>query len=87
MQSSQNFTSGPIISKLVRFALPVLGALVLQAMYGAVDLMVVGRFAGDAGSVSAVSTGSTMMNLPIRLFILLLMQDMKTAMLAKYLMY
>ena len=60
MQNSQNFTSGPIISKLVKFALPVLGALILQAMYGAVDLMVVGRFA-DKADVSAVSTGSQLM--------------------------
>ena len=42
-------------------------ALLLQSMYGAVDLMIVGQFAGDAGSVSAVSTGSTMMNLPMML--------------------
>ena len=60
MQNSQNFTQGPIVSKLVRFALPVLGALVLQAMYGAVDLMVVGQFA-DKADVSAVSTGSQLM--------------------------
>lgn len=60
MQNSQNFTEGPIVSKLVKFALPVLGALILQAMYGAVDLMVVGRFA-DRADVSAVSTGSQLM--------------------------
>ena len=60
MDSRQSFTEGPIISKLVRFALPVLGALILQAMYGAVDLMVVGQFAEKA-DVSAVSTGSQLM--------------------------
>lgn len=60
MQSSQNFTEGPIVSKLIKFALPVLGALILQAMYGAVDLMVVGQFA-DKADVSAVSTGSQLM--------------------------
>jgi len=60
MQSNQNFTEGPIVSKLVKFALPVLGALILQAMYGAVDLMVVGQFA-DRADVSAVSTGSQLM--------------------------
>ena len=42
--------------------LPVLGALVLQAAYGAVDLLVVGRFGSTAG-LSAVSTGSQMLNL------------------------
>ena len=49
---------------LVRFALPVLAALFLQAMYGAVDLMIVGQFT-DAGNVSAhvsaVTTGSQIM--------------------------
>lgn len=42
--------------------LPVLGALILQAAYGAVDLLVVGRFGSTAG-LSAVSTGSQLMNL------------------------
>lgn len=46
----------------IRFALPVLGALILQAAYGAVDLMVVGQF-GDASSISAVGTGSTFMQM------------------------
>ena len=52
-----DFTEGKILSRLVRFALPVLLALFLQAMYGAVDLLVVGQF-GSAEDVSAVSTGS-----------------------------
>lgn len=42
--------------------LPVLGALVLQAAYGAVDLLVVGRF-GSTSGLSAVSTGSQVLNL------------------------
>ena len=42
--------------------LPILGALVLQAAYGAVDLLVVGRF-GTTSGLSAVSTGSQVLNL------------------------
>jgi len=42
--------------------LPVLGALILQAAYGAVDLLVVGRF-GSTSGLSAVSTGSQLLNL------------------------
>ena len=42
--------------------LPVLGALVLQAAYGAVDLLVVGHF-GSTSGLSAVSTGSQVLNL------------------------
>ena len=42
--------------------LPILSALVLQAAYGAVDLMVVGRF-GSIPGLSAVSTGGQVLNL------------------------
>lgn len=61
MNKAQNFTEGPILSPLIRFALPVLLALFLQAMYGAVDLLVVGQF-GEAADVSAVSTGSQILH-------------------------
>ena len=57
MKMSQNFTEGKIFSPLVRFTGPLLLALLLQTMYGAVDMMVVGQFA-TAADVSAVSTGS-----------------------------
>ena len=61
MQTESNFTRGKILAPLLRFAIPVLGALILQAMYGAVDLLVVGQFAASA-DVSAVSTGSQLMH-------------------------
>ena len=57
-----NFTEGNILRKLSLFMLPVLGALILKAAYGAVNLLVVGRFGSTAG-LSAVSTGSQLMNL------------------------
>ena len=60
MPSNQTFTEGTIFPKLLRFALPVLLALLLQAMYGAVDLLIVGQFSSPA-DVSAVSTGSQIM--------------------------
>ena len=55
-----NFTEGKILGPLIRFALPVLGALFLQATYGAVDLLIVGQFASSV-DVSAVATGSGIM--------------------------
>jgi putative MATE family efflux protein len=55
-----DFTQGPIMRPLLLFAMPVLAALFLQAMYGAVDLMVVGKF-GTAADISGVSTGSQIM--------------------------
>lgn len=57
-----SFVEGSVFQSLLRFSLPVLGALILQAAYGAVDLLVVGWF-GDASSISAVGTGSTFMNM------------------------
>lgn len=64
MTSSEksDFTQGSILKKLALFMLPILGALVLQATYGAVDLLVVGRF-GSTSGLSAVSTGSQVLNL------------------------
>ncbi len=60
MNKTQNFTEGPILGPLLRFAIPVLFALFLQSLYGAVDLMIVGKFAMPA-DVSGVSTGSQIM--------------------------
>lgn len=57
MERGDDFTQGAILPALTKFALPVLLALFLQAMYGAVDLQVVGNF-GTAADISAVSTGS-----------------------------
>ena len=56
-----DFTQGSILGKLVPFMMPILGALILQAAYGAVDLLVVGRF-GTTSGLSAVSTGSQVLN-------------------------
>ena len=57
-----DFTQGSILKKLVAFMMPVLGALILQAAYGAVDLLVVGRY-GSTSGLSGVSTGSQVLNL------------------------
>jgi Na+-driven multidrug efflux pump len=56
MEQVHNFTEGKILKPLLSFMLPVLAALFLQAMYGAVDLLVVGHF-GTSEDVSGVSTG------------------------------
>ena len=60
--NDNNFTEGSILGKLMKFMLPVLGAQILQAMYGAVDILIVGRF-GTTSGISAVSTGSSIINL------------------------
>lgn len=60
MKQTGNFTEGSVFSPLIRFAVPVFFALLLQALYGAADLLIVGRFGGEMADVyvSAVSTGS-----------------------------
>lgn len=60
MKQTDNFIEGPILAPLLHFTVPVLLALFLQAMYGSIDLMVVGQF-GQPADVSAVSTGSQVM--------------------------
>ena len=55
-----DFTKGPIVPALVRFVFPIMFAMLIQSLYGAVDLMVVGQFS-DAANVSAVSVGSQIM--------------------------
>lgn len=64
MERSRNFTEGRIFLPLISFALPVLLALFLQTMYGAVDVLIVGKFGGELAKVyvSAVSTGSQVMH-------------------------
>ena len=59
-KSTSTFLDGPILPALLRFSIPVLCALLLQALYGAVDLWAVGTFCGEA-DVSAVATGSQTM--------------------------
>lgn len=58
---SNNFTQGGILKPLLRFSLPILLALILQTAYGAVDLWMVSTYA-TAADVSAVSTGSQLLN-------------------------
>ena len=61
-QDNMNFTTGSIFRKLIGFMMPILGALLLQTMYGAVDILVVGWFGTDVG-ISAVFTGDRFFNM------------------------
>ncbi|MBQ3072908.1 MAG: MATE family efflux transporter, partial [Oscillospiraceae bacterium] len=60
MKKEMDFTSGPILGPLLRFSMPILLALFLQALYGAVDLLVVGLYATPR-DVSGVAIGSQIM--------------------------
>ena len=49
IKGKQDFTQGSIAGKMVAFMLPILLSLVLQSLYGAVDMLIVGRFGTTAG--------------------------------------
>ena len=60
ISKSNPITEGRIFINLTKFSIPILFSLILQALYGAVDLWMVSQFASNA-DVSAVSTGSQTM--------------------------
>ncbi len=60
MAGQRDLTRGNLITTLLSFALPYIGANFLQALYGAADLMIVGYFC-DSSVVSAVATGSQLL--------------------------
>ena len=57
IKTSNSFLEGPVLPSLLRFSIPILMALFLQALYGAVDMWAVGTFCGPS-DLSAVATGS-----------------------------
>ena len=61
MNQKHSLTEGNILRSLLTFAIPVLFSLLLQALYGGADLLIVGRFA-DTVDVSGVATGSMLLS-------------------------
>ncbi len=59
---------GPLLPKLVLFAVPLMLSSILQLLYNAADIIVVGRFAGSSALAAVSSTGS-LINLIVNLFI------------------
>ncbi len=60
MSSQKDLTQGNLVQTLLLFALPYIGANFLQALYGAADLIIVGKYC-DSSVVSAVATGSQLL--------------------------
>lgn len=60
--------SGPIFSKIVTFAIPLILSGILQLLFNAADIIVVGRFAGSE-SLAAVGSTSALINLLVNVFI------------------
>ncbi len=60
--------NGPILKKMLVFTLPLMLSSILQLLFNAADIIVVGRFAGDL-SMAAVGSTSSLINLLVNLFI------------------
>jgi putative MATE family efflux protein len=59
--------SGPLLSKLIAFAVPLMLSGILQLMFNAVDLIVVGRFSGST-ALAAVGSTTALISVFINLF-------------------
>ncbi len=60
--------SGPLFSKIVTFALPLILSGILQLLFNAADIIVVGHFAGRE-SLAAVGSTTSLINLMINVFV------------------
>ena len=67
-QYEMDMCSGPILRKMLMFALPLMLSSILQLLFNAADIVVVGTFAGD-NSLAAVGSNTALINLLTNLFI------------------
>ena len=63
-----DMTTGPLLPKMIRFAIPILLSTVLQLLFNAADIVVVSQFAGNEAFAAVGSTGA-LINLIINLFV------------------
>ncbi len=70
-KKKQNMLTGSLWDKIILFALPLAATGILQQLFNAADIAVVGRFTGDMGSIAmaAVGTNSSIVNLIVNLFV------------------
>ena len=59
---------GPLFGKIIRFSIPLMLSGILQLLFNAADIIVVGRFVGST-ALAAVGSTSSLINLLINLFI------------------
>lgn len=65
---SMDMCNGSILPKLLRFAIPLMCSSILQLLFNAADVVVVGQFCGEE-SLAAVGSTSSLINLLTNLFI------------------
>ncbi|MCI5609404.1 MAG: MATE family efflux transporter [Treponema sp.] len=66
-KNSLDMTEGPIVAKLMAFSVPLILSNILQLLFNACDVIVVGKFSGDE-SLAAVGSTSVIINLLTNLF-------------------
>ena len=62
-----DMVNGPILHKMLLFTIPLMCSSILQLLFNAADIVVVGRFAGD-NSLAAVGSNSSLINLMTNVF-------------------
>ena len=65
---TEDLTEGSLLGKIIRFSLPLIASGLLQTLYNATDMIVVGRF-GGSNSMGAVGACGSLINLIIGLFL------------------
>ena len=63
-----DLTSGPLLKKIILFSLPLAASSILQLLFNAADVVVVGRFAGST-ALAAVGSNGALINLLVNLFV------------------
>lgn len=65
---TSDLTTGPLLQKIILFALPLAASSILQLLFNAADVVVVGRFAGST-ALAAVGSNGALINLLVNLFV------------------
>ena len=63
-----DMTSGPLLKKILIFSVPLMLSGILQLLFNAADIIVVGQFTGSS-ALAAVGSTSSLINLFVNVFI------------------
>ena len=63
-----NMLDGNLLENIILFALPVIASGIMQLLFNAIDMVVVGKFSGN-NSMAAVSSTGALINLVVNMFI------------------
>ena len=64
-----DMANGPLLGKIIKFAIPLMLSGILQLFFNAADIIVVGNFAEDHTALAAVGSTGSLINLIVNVFI------------------